>query len=81
MLRATPAELKNDTRIDALGFCLYAALLIHALIERELLNAMAQAGIRHLPLYPEDRPRAADQVTVVPSQLSALQSRSSPCSP
>ena len=58
VLRATPAELKNDTRIDALGFCLYAALLIHALIERELRNAMAQAGIRHLPLYPEDRPCA-----------------------
>lgn len=59
VLRATPAELKNDTRIDALGFCLYAALLIHALIERELRNAMAEAGITHLPLYPEDRPCAA----------------------
>ena len=72
VLRATPAELKNDTRIDALGFCLYAALLIHALTERELRNAMTQAGIRHLPLYPEDRPCAAPTAARVLEILSPL---------
>jgi len=72
VLHATPAELKNDTRIDALGFCLYAALLIHALIERELRNAMTEAGVRHLPLYPEDRPCAAPTAARVLEILSPL---------
>jgi transposase len=55
VLGAAPAELKSDCRIDALGFCLYAALLVHALTERELRNAMAAAGLAELPLYHEDR--------------------------
>jgi hypothetical protein len=55
VLGAAPAELKSDYRIDALSFCLYAALLVHALTERELRNAMARAGLAELPLYHEDR--------------------------
>ncbi|MFN2505130.1 MAG: IS1634 family transposase, partial [Acidimicrobiales bacterium] len=54
VIEAVPVELKSDRRIDALGFCLYAALLTHALIERELRRAMAAAGITDLPLYYED---------------------------
>jgi transposase len=56
VLEAVPIELKSDYRIDAFGFCLYVALLVHALIERELRRAMTEAGIAHLPLYYEDRP-------------------------
>ncbi|MHB8301144.1 MAG: IS1634 family transposase [Dermatophilaceae bacterium] len=56
VLEATPIELKSDYRIDAFGFCLYVALLVHALIERELRKAMAEAGIAQLPLYYENRP-------------------------
>lgn len=55
VIEAAPIELKSNYRIDAFGFCLYAALLVHALIERELRSAMATAGITHLPLYHEDR--------------------------
>ncbi|MCC6227398.1 MAG: IS1634 family transposase [Microthrixaceae bacterium] len=55
VLEAAPVELKSDYRIDAFGFCLYVALLVHALIERELRNAMTAAGITDLPLYHEDR--------------------------
>ncbi|MFN2506526.1 MAG: IS1634 family transposase, partial [Acidimicrobiales bacterium] len=55
VLEAVPVQLKSDYRIDALGFCLYAALLTHALIERELRRAMTAAGITALPLYYEDR--------------------------
>ncbi len=55
VLEAVPVQLKSDCRIDALGFCLYAALLVHALIERELRRAMTAAGITELPLYYEDR--------------------------
>ena len=50
-----PVWLKNVTRIEALMFLYYIALLVHALIERELRKAMADAGIEMLPLYPEER--------------------------
>ena len=55
VIEAVPVELKSDCRIDAFAFCLYTALLVHALIERELRRAMAAAGISELPLYYEDR--------------------------
>jgi hypothetical protein len=56
VIDAAPIELKSDTRIDAFAFCLYTALLTHALIERQLRTNMADAGIDHLPLYHENRP-------------------------
>jgi transposase len=50
-----PVFLKNEGRIEAL-FTLYAvALLVQALIERELRNAMAREAIAELPIYPEQR--------------------------
>ena len=55
VIEAAPLTLKSDARIDALGFCLYVALLVHALVERELRRAMAAEGIASLPLYYEDR--------------------------
>jgi len=56
VIAACPVELKSDYRIDAFGFCLYVTLLVHALIERELRQAMADAGTGELPLHHEDRP-------------------------
>ena len=50
-----PVWLKTVTRIEALTFLYYIALLVHALIERELRKAMADNGIEMLPLYPEER--------------------------
>jgi transposase len=50
-----PVFLKDEGRIEAL-FTLYAiALLVQALIERELRQAMARHGIGELPIYPEQR--------------------------
>lgn len=50
-----PVLLKDEGRIEAL-FTLYAiALLVQALIERELRRAMAREHIGELPLYPEQR--------------------------
>jgi transposase len=50
-----PVLLKNEARIEAL-FCLYfLALLVQALIEREVRRAMQREGIRELALYPEQR--------------------------
>lgn len=50
-----PVFLKNEDRVEALFFLYFFALLIQALIERELRRAMAQAKIASLPLYPEGR--------------------------
>ena len=55
VIDAAPIQLNSDTRIDAFAFCLYTALLVHALIQRQLRQGMNTAGIDHLPLYHEDR--------------------------
>ena len=53
--RVAPVYLKKVTRIEGL-LCLYfLALLVQALIERELRRAMKREGIVSLPIYPEER--------------------------
>jgi transposase len=51
-----PVLLKNEARIEAFFFVYFLALLVQALIERELRRALERARIEHLALYPEDRP-------------------------
>lgn len=50
-----PVLLKNEGRIEALFFLYFLALLVQALIERQLRLAMKKNKIRELPLYPEER--------------------------
>jgi len=50
-----PVFLKNEARIEALFTLYFLALLVQALIERELRQAMQAANIEQLPLYPEAR--------------------------
>jgi transposase len=50
-----PAYLKDEGRIEALFTLYFLALLIQALIEREIRLAMRQHGLRELPIYPEAR--------------------------
>ena len=50
-----PVWLKNVSRIEALLFLYFVALLVHALIEREVRRGMAREKIETLPLYPEAR--------------------------
>ena len=51
-----PVFLKDVGRIEAL-FCVYfLVLLVEALLERELRQAMGRQGLDSLPLYPEGRP-------------------------
>jgi hypothetical protein len=52
---ATPMYLKSISRIEAVLALHFVALLVHALLEREVRRAMASRGITKLPLYPEDR--------------------------
>ena len=50
-----PVYLKETSRIQALLCVYFFALLVEALLERELRRAMEGAGIEGLPLYPEGR--------------------------
>ena len=47
--------LKSVSRIEALLFLFFVALLVHALIEREVRKAMKARRTKTLPLYPEAR--------------------------
>ncbi len=51
-----PVYLKTRRRIEALLCVYFFTLLVQALVERELRNAMHKAGMTTLPLYPEGRP-------------------------
>lgn len=51
----TPVFLKNATRIEALLFLHFVAMLVQALLEREIRLAMKRDRLEILPLYPEDR--------------------------
>ena len=53
--RVAPVYLKSGHRIVGLLAVYFFALMVQALIERELRNAMASAGAESLPLYPEGR--------------------------
>jgi transposase len=50
-----PVFLKNEGRIEALFFLYFLALMVQALIERQVRTQMHEDGIEELPLYPEDR--------------------------
>jgi len=50
-----PVFLKNEGRIEALFTLYFLALLVQALIERELRAAMKKHRIAELPLNPEER--------------------------
>ena len=50
-----PVFLKDEGRIEALFTLYFLALLVQALIERELRLAMTREKIVELPLYPEQR--------------------------
>ena len=64
-----PVYLKSNERIDAFAFLGYVALLLHALIERDLRKAMRDQKVTELPLYPEGRactaPTAARVIEVL----------------
>jgi len=56
---AAPIWIKTIPRIEAIFLCHFIALLITALIERQIRTAMKAAGIARLPAYPEFRGCAA----------------------
>jgi transposase len=56
---AAPVLLHSPARIEALFCCQFLALLLAALIERQIRTAMTAAPTGHVPLYPELRACAA----------------------
>jgi transposase len=50
-----PVWLKSVSRIEALLFLYFVALLVHALLEREVRRGMVRDNVESLPLYPEER--------------------------
>ena len=56
---AAPVLLKSPARIEALFCCQFLALLLAALIEREIRAGMRRAATTKIPLYPEFRGCAA----------------------
>jgi hypothetical protein len=54
-----PVLLNNPVRIEGLLCCHFFALVVQALIQREIRAAMVNAQARHIPLYPELRACAA----------------------
>ena len=50
-----PVFLKDVGRIEALLCVYFFVLLVEALLERELRQAMAREELESLPLYPEGR--------------------------
>jgi hypothetical protein len=52
---ADPLWPRDPARIEALFCCQFLALLLGALIERQIRTAMRNANTAHIPLYPELR--------------------------
>ena len=52
---AAPVLLHNPARIEALFCCQFLALLISALLEREVRTGMRRAALDNIALYPEFR--------------------------
>lgn len=55
ILETTPVYLKNIGRLEALLFLEFIALMVHALLERQLRKQMVNQAIETIPLYPEAR--------------------------
>jgi transposase len=68
-----PVWLKNVSRIEALLFLYFVALLVHALLERELRRGMAREQLDRLPLYPEERECKAPSTERVLDLFAPLQ--------
>jgi transposase len=68
-----PVWLKKVSRIEALLFLYFVALLVHALLEREIRQGMAREGLECLSLYPEERQCKAPSTERVLDVFAPLQ--------
>ena len=68
-----PVWLKSISRIEALLFLYFVALLVHALIEREVRRGMVRDKVESLPLYPEQRECSAPSTERILDLFAPLQ--------
>jgi hypothetical protein len=68
----SPIHLQLPHRIEAMLSCHFIALLVGALIERQIRRNMADRNIPDLRLYPEDRPCTAPTTTRILELFSHL---------
>ena len=50
-----PVNFKTPERIEAYLFLYFITVTVHALIERQVREAMKTRGLKSIPLYPEER--------------------------
>lgn len=72
-LEVVPLWLKSINRIEAILLLYYVALLVRALIEREIRKNMKADDVASLPLYPEDRNCPAPSAERILAVFSNLQ--------
>ncbi len=71
-LLVTPMWLKSVTRIEPLLFLFFVALLVRALIEREIRLRMKDSDLTTLPIYPEDRDCPAPTAERIPDIFATV---------
>jgi len=67
-----PVRLHSPARIEALLCCHFVALLVHALVERQIRTAMASGRAKTIALYPEERGCAAPSAARIFDVFSGL---------
>lgn len=72
VMTVAPVFLKRPERVAALLFVYFLAVLVFALMERELRKGMEEAGIESLPLYPEGRPCRSPTAAVILQAVEGL---------
>ena len=69
---ADPIWLRDPARIEAIFCCQFLALLVGALIERQIRTAMHQADKKSIPIYPELRESQAPTAERIFAILAGL---------
>lgn len=64
-LNAAPLLFKKIERVEATMFLYFLALILQAVIERQVRKMMKQDEIDAIPIYPEDRPAAHPTATKI----------------
>lgn len=55
-ITADPVRLQKPERVQGMVACWHLAMLVSALIEHMVTQAMTRADLKSLPIYPEQRP-------------------------
>jgi len=64
-LNAAPLLFKKIERVEAIMFLYFLALILQAVVERQVRKTMKENEINALPIYPEDRPAAHPTATKI----------------